>query len=110
MVSNWLTHDIMKLDNKLKTVIRNFFIFCYKALRKLFDSWNYKSVTSLVQKNFYMLEILYYFFDHMKLYVSFTSNTSKKTSCFTNEIVLHLVNFSGSVKPLQSNLLLVTER
>ena len=26
MVSSWLTHDITKLDNKLKTVIRNFFM------------------------------------------------------------------------------------
>lgn len=110
MVSNWLTHDITNLDNKLKTVIRNFFIFCYKALRKLFDTWNYKTVTSLVHKNLYMLEILFYFFDHMKLYLSLTSNTSKKTSCFTNVIVLHLVNFCGSAKPLQLSLLLVTER
>jgi len=57
VVSNWLTHDITKLDNKLKTVIRNFFIFCYKALRKLFDTWNYKAVTSLVHQLLYMLEI-----------------------------------------------------
>ena len=60
MVSNWLTHDITKLDNKLKTVVRNFFIFCYKVLRKLFDTWNYKTVTSLVpvvHQLLYMLEI-----------------------------------------------------
>lgn len=60
MVSNWLTHDITKLDNKLKTVVRNFFIFCYKVLRKLFDTWNYKTVTSfvpVVHQLLYMLEI-----------------------------------------------------
>ena len=60
MVSNWLTHDITKIDNKLKTVVRNFFIFCYKVLRKLFDTWNYKTATSLVpvvHQLLYMLEI-----------------------------------------------------
>lgn len=60
MVSNWLTHDITKLDNKLKTVVRNFFIFCYKVLRELFDTWNYKTATSLVpvvHQLLYMLEI-----------------------------------------------------
>lgn len=55
MVSNWLTHDICKLDNKLKTVIRNFFML--QSFEKLFDAWNYKTVTSLVHQLLYMLEI-----------------------------------------------------
>lgn len=55
MVSSWLTHDITKLDNKLKTVIRNFFML--QKMRKLLDTWNYKTVTSLVNQLLCMLEI-----------------------------------------------------